>query len=60
MSHHAGKRLTLNELYNAIRKKRGKAKILASVIVGLGKDSYGNEVLAGVFKVYHVGFGKPH
>lgn len=42
------KRLDLNNLYAAIRKKRGKAKILASVIVGIGKDEDENEVLAKV------------
>jgi hypothetical protein len=43
-----GRRLDLNSLYAAIRKKRGKAKILASVIVGIGKDEDGNEVFAKV------------
>lgn len=43
-----GKRLDLKGLYAAVRKKRGKARILASVIVGLGKDCNGNEVLGKV------------
>jgi hypothetical protein len=43
-----GKRPDLNSLYAAVRKKRGKAKILASVIVGIGKDENGNEVPAKV------------
>jgi len=42
-----GKRLDLNSLYAAVRKKRGKAKILASIIVGIGTDD-GNEVSAKV------------
>jgi len=43
-----GRSLDLNSLYTAVRKKRGKAKILASVIVGIGKDDNGNEVFAKV------------
>jgi len=43
-----GKCLDLNSLYASIRKKRGRAKILASIIVGIGKDDDGNEVLAKV------------
>lgn len=43
-----GRRLDLNGLYAAVRKKRGKAKILASVIVGIGKDEDGNEVSAKI------------
>lgn len=46
-----GRRLDLNNLYAAVRKKRGKAKILASIIVGIGKDEDGNEVSAKVIFV---------
>src|SRR5690606_10642716 len=39
-----GKSYTLNQLYKKVRKKRGRAKILASIIVGLGHDDEnGNE-----------------
>jgi len=38
------KKLNLSELYKEVKKKRGKAKILASIIVGIGVDSKGNEV----------------
>lgn len=43
-----GNRLDLNSLHAAIRKKRGRAKVLASIVVGIGKDDDGNEVLAKV------------
>jgi hypothetical protein len=39
-----GQRLNLNALYKAVCKRRGRAKILASVIVTLGTDEQGNEV----------------
>lgn len=38
------RRLTLKELYAALRKRRGRAKILASVIVTIGQDAKGNPV----------------
>ncbi len=41
---HEGHRLTLSELYKAIKKRRGRAKILASVIVSIGQDGKGNPV----------------
>ena len=41
---HEGRRLTLKELYSALRKRRGRAKILASVIVTIGRDAKGNPV----------------
>jgi hypothetical protein len=34
-----GQKLTLNKLYAAVRKKRGRANILASVLLGIGKHS---------------------
>ena len=39
-----GCRLTLKELYATLRKRRGRAKILASVIVKIGQDAKGNPV----------------
>jgi len=39
-----GQSYTLNQLYKKVRKKRGRAKILSSVIVGLGHDEQDNEV----------------
>ena len=43
-----GKRLSLNDLYAAIKKKRGRAKILASIIVSIGKDQKNSDVLAKI------------
>jgi hypothetical protein len=43
-----GKRLTLNQLYATIRKRRGRAKILASIIVGIGEMPSGEPVLARI------------
>ncbi len=43
-----GRRLTLKELYSALRKRRGRAKILASVMVTIGKDAKGNPVSAKI------------
>lgn len=34
-----GQSYTLSQLYKKVRKKRGRAKILASIVVGLGKDT---------------------
>ena len=39
-----GRRLTLKELYSTLRKHRGRAKILASVIVTIGRDGKGNPI----------------
>nr|WP_245799220.1 transposase [Virgibacillus siamensis] len=39
-----GESYTLNQLYKKVRKKRGRAKILASLVVGLGHDGNGEEV----------------
>ena len=39
-----GSKYTLGQLYKVLRKKRGRAKILSSAVVGLGKDQNGNEV----------------
>ena len=40
--------MNLNALYKSVRKKRGKAKILASVIVTLGYNEQGEEVPAKI------------
>lgn len=42
------KRYTLNQLYHQIRKKHGRAKILASALVGLGVDEDGSEQMAKI------------
>lgn len=34
-----GESYTLNQLYKKVRKKRGRSKILASIVVGLGADT---------------------
>jgi hypothetical protein len=43
-----GQKLTLNRLYAAVRKKRGRAGILASVIVGIGQMPSGEPALARI------------
>lgn len=43
-----GQKLTLNKLYAAVRKKRGRAKVLASVIVGIGQMPNGEPVPAKI------------
>lgn len=43
-----GQKLNLKALYKAVRKKRGKAKILATVIVTLGTNEKGEEVQAKI------------
>lgn len=43
-----GQQLNLNKLYGAVKKKRGRAKILASVIVGMGKISNGEPVFVKI------------
>jgi len=43
-----GQMLTLNKLYAAIRKKRGRAKILASVTVGIGLTPSGEHLQAKI------------
>ncbi|WP_286171353.1 IS4 family transposase [Lentibacillus populi] len=44
-----GESYTLNKLYKKVRKKRGRAKILASIVVGLGHDDEnGNEIQARI------------
>jgi hypothetical protein len=40
--------LTLNDLYKSVRKRCGRAKILASVLVELGTDSQGKPVMAKI------------
>lgn len=39
-----GKKMNLKKLYSVVKKRRGRAKILASVIVEIGKDSKGNAI----------------
>ena len=43
-----GFELTLNDLYKSVRKRSGRAKILASVLVELGKNAQGEAVLAKI------------
>ena len=43
-----GQKLTLNKLYASVRKKRGRAKILASVIVGIGQMPSGESAQARI------------
>lgn len=43
-----GMKLTLNELYRHIRKKPGRAKVLASYVVTLGTKDDGTEVTAKI------------
>jgi hypothetical protein len=47
-----GESYTLNQLYKKVRKKRGRAKILANIVVGLGHDDEnGNEIQARIIFV---------
>jgi hypothetical protein len=39
-----GKKLNLKSLYSSVKKRRGKAKILSSIIVGIGTDKDGNKI----------------
>jgi hypothetical protein len=43
-----GQKLTLNKLYAAVKKKRGRAKILASIVIGLGQMPNGEQVQARI------------
>jgi hypothetical protein len=43
-----GQKLTLNKLYAAVRKKRGRAKILASILVGIGQLDNGEQVMVRI------------
>ena len=43
-----GQRMSLKSLYSMLRKKRGKAKILASVIVTLGANEKGKDIKAKI------------
>ncbi|WP_062310644.1 IS4 family transposase [Alicyclobacillus sendaiensis] len=45
---HDGQRLTLSQLYRSVRKRRGRAKVLASVTVQLGHDENDQPVQAKV------------
>jgi hypothetical protein len=42
------KNMTLSTLYSSLRKKQGRAKILASVIVGIGRDNDGEPIEAKI------------
>lgn len=42
------RKVTLSRMYASVRKKRGRAKILASVIVTLGTDEKGNSIEAKI------------
>jgi hypothetical protein len=46
-----GQKLTLNKLYATVRKKRGRAKILASIVVGIGQLSNGEQASARILFV---------
>ncbi|MFC0562377.1 hypothetical protein ACFSUR_25460 [Halalkalibacter alkalisediminis] len=46
-----GEKFTLSQLYKVIRKKRGRAKILASVVVSLGSDEQNNDIQARIIFV---------
>ncbi|UXC22779.1 transposase [Heyndrickxia coagulans] len=47
--HYEGQSYRLSQLYKMVRKKRGRAKILASIVVGLGhNDEYGQEIQARI------------
>jgi hypothetical protein len=43
-----GFELTLNDLYKSVRKRSGRAKILASTLVELGTDDKGKPVMAKI------------
>ena len=43
-----GKNMNLNALYASVKKKRGRAKILASIIVDIGKDESGEPIRAKI------------
>lgn len=47
--HYKGQAFRLSQLYKMVRKKRGRAKILASIVVGLGHyDENGQEIQARI------------
>lgn len=43
-----GQQYTLNQLYKQVRKKRGRAKILASVVVSIGTGDKGKDIPARI------------
>ena len=43
-----GEKMNLSTLYSRVKKKRGKAKVLASVLVSIDKDNYGNDIQAKI------------
>ena len=43
-----GEEYTLIQLYKKVRKKRGRAKILASIVVSLGPDDKGKDIQARI------------
>jgi hypothetical protein len=34
----------MNSIYSSVKKRRGKAKILSLVLVGIGTDKNGNKI----------------
>ena len=46
-----GEKLNLNALYKAVKKKRGKARILASIVVSLGENEKREEIQAKIIFV---------
>lgn len=46
-----GKYMNLKDLYASVKKKRGRAKILASIVVEIGKDQAGEPVKAKIIFV---------
>jgi len=40
--------MNLEKLYSVLRKKRGKAKILTSVVVIIGEDDQGQDIQAKI------------
>jgi len=46
-----GESYTLNQLYKKVRKKRGRAKILASIVVGIGTDEKDQDIQARIIFV---------
>ena len=43
-----GKTKNLKDIYASVKKRRGKAKILSSVVVGIGIDCNGKEIFAKI------------
>lgn len=43
-----GQRLNLNQLYAAVKKRRGRAKILSSIVIGIGQLENGEQLAARI------------